>query len=319
MPTSYLKIACIGCSWTQAINTTNAEKIKEVEGKSYPFLLYQKLKNRYKNVKVYNCGIGGSSTKIHKHVFEYVNKVIKPDIVIHQITDVGRADIFSSSTELGHAFVMKNNTTEKPLNKLSDYKRLKIDYQNAIDPNYYYIEFNYDNWLALPILDGHNLEIEFPWTAINPFAKRQINPVKNTASKDNESIENIYINYFKSKNTLTFQQFKNICLYKNHVERHSLANQLDYIADIDYILNSNKPKKFSFFWLDSSQKIYNLNKSKNKQKAFNGTTIETVFKEQEKDIKKYCQDNYFHLDAYGHDIVSDWIINNLDSTGILKK
>ena len=49
-------------------------------------------------------------------------------------------------------------------------------------------------------------------------------------------------NYFKSQNTLTFQQFKNICLYKNHVEKHSLANQLDYVADIDYILNSNKPK-----------------------------------------------------------------------------
>ena len=31
MPTSYLKIACIGCSWTQAINTTNTEKIKEVD------------------------------------------------------------------------------------------------------------------------------------------------------------------------------------------------------------------------------------------------------------------------------------------------
>ena len=68
MPTSFkqhIKIACIGCSYTEGLRAN--------EVKSYPFLLYKKLKQDYnKNVEVYNCGVGGSGAKVHKHIFEYV-------------------------------------------------------------------------------------------------------------------------------------------------------------------------------------------------------------------------------------------------------
>ena len=313
MPTSFkqhIKIACIGCSYTEGLRAN--------EIKSYPFLLYKKLKQDHnKKVEVYNCGVGGSGAKVHKHIFEYVRNIIKPDIIVHQITDSLRTEISNDKGEIKYGFYTSANTIEEK-NAQTNVNILQNDYESDNEPNYYYIRFDTKNWTVLPIILSYNLDNELPWTGINPFAKKQISPDGDTNRKTFDGLENLYVNYIKSQNTLTFQQFKNFCLYKNYVERYSVSNQLDYIADVDYILNCKKPKKFSFFWLEESKKEYNTKKQDQGNKEFKGTDIESMFKQKKKSIKNYSLDDYLHLNSKGHDIVADWIIEELINQGKLK-
>tara|TARA_B100001057_G_scaffold434325_1_gene463883 strand:- start:2435 stop:3349 length:915 start_codon:yes stop_codon:yes gene_type:complete len=288
---SNLKIVCIGCSWTEGL----ASDIERTS--SYPYSLFKKLKTMTdKKVSVYNLGIGGSGAKVHKNLFEYACTVIKPNIVIHQITDAHRVEIMSERDQIFDAFYL-NNEIKKEGSDEDDYHEI------AIDKN---------NWTILPIIRSHDAhDKEFPWAAVNPFLKKNRVPDIDQDQDQAGTIENVYMNYIKQNYTMTFQQFQNFCLYKNAVEKFSKSNQLDYVADVDYILNSKYANMFSFFWLGRSRKMYNSIKNKHAGVDFAGTDVEAVFKENKKIITEYSHDEYLHLNKKGNDIVADWIIDEL--------
>ena len=290
-----IKIACIGCSYTEGLQSQPIES-------SYPYILYEKLKEKVQQeIIVYNCAIGGSSSKVHKNIFEYVKTSIKPDIIINQITDHYRCDILNHNQpdvrhwgiDLTESFYLTNSKEES---------------------NYYSLNFDTKQWSILPILAGVGVDSigsEMPWTAINPFAKGEHNPNPNPTKREFGTVKNMWANFIKPNSTLTYQQFKNYCLYKYHVERYSHSVFLDWVSDIDHVLNLSGDETLSFFWLERDKRMYNDYKETHKQHHFNGTDIESVFKAKKKKLNDYSHDNHQHLNTKGHKIVVDWIINKL--------
>lgn len=260
------KIACIGCSYTQGLKTkTNTP---------YPKILYDRLKETTSNVKVYNCGIGGSSSKIHKAVFEYVEEKIKPDLIVYQITNDCRTQIIHDS-DISTAFEINNK-----------------------HENYYQIDISKDNWACLPL-----------YAYLGTILPKSID-LKNQ-NEDDEAIKDFYKKYIKSKSILTYEQFLSMCLYKYHYEAPSPVNWLDYVSDIDYIHKYCKTKLVSFFWEKETLDDYNNYMKHNNRQTFNGTSMEDVFIEQGKHMSEHSIDKQRHLTTSGNTVVADWIAEKI--------
>ena len=129
--------------------------------------------------------------------------------------------------------------------------------------------------------------------------------------KDNETIQSFYKTYIEKQSILTYQQFLSMCLYKYHYEAPSPVNYLDYIADIDYIHKYSKTKMLSFFWENETLVDYDNHMKKHKQQTFNGTSIEQVFQNQNKNINDYSLDLQKHLNPDGNYIVAEWVKENI--------
>tara|TARA_B100000029_G_scaffold158723_2_gene154191 strand:- start:135 stop:935 length:801 start_codon:yes stop_codon:yes gene_type:complete len=127
-----IKIACIGCSWTEG------ERLPYEKTISYPEALYNLLSQTMPDISVYNCGIGGTSAKLHKILYTWVIKQIKPDFIIHQITDICRTQITNDES------ISKAFNIQQPNN----------------DKQYYKISISQDKWAIVPVLDFLGLPLK---------------------------------------------------------------------------------------------------------------------------------------------------------------
>jgi len=260
------KIACIGCSYTQGLKTE--------ENKPYPKILYDNLKQSIPNVEIYNCGIGGSSSKIHKVIFEWVEEKIKPDLIINQITNDCRTQIIYNS-DISSAFEINN------------------EYEN-----YYTVNISKNKWACLPL-----------YAYLGTVLPKSIS-FKNR-NEDDEAIKDFYKKYIEPKSILTYEQFLSMCLYKYHYEAPSPVNWLDYVSDINYIHKYCKTKMLSFFWEKETLDDYNNYMKHHNRETFNGISIEQVFIDQNKNINNYSIDKQRHLTTNGNEVVANWIKENI--------
>ena len=67
----------------------------------------------------------------------------------------------------------------------------------------------------------------------------------------------------------------------------------------------------SFFWENETLVDYNNHMKKHKQQTFNGTSIEQVFQNQNKNINDYSVDLQKHLNTDGNYIVAEWVKENI--------
>ena len=311
-----MKIACIGCSWT--------EGVKLADNYSWPFLLYTKIKqNTNKEISLYNCGIGGSGTKLHKYIFEFLKQEIKPDIIIHQITSPYRIELLNPfhgrPDNLENAFCFSNDPNSDSLFEGHGYKKdfyvpygknnflgeKKTYYQIAIDPK---------SWLAYPLVYNRNETYDSPLKPKNPFSKENYEEFITSKKLEKYDWEKIYMDYVKPSNTMTYQQFKTFFLYKTVFERFSTGKWLEYYSDIDYILNSTS-NTFSFFWVKEDREKYDSFKEKTNEKTFKGTDMESVFELKNKKLENYCVDDMRHPNTKGNEIVADWVFDQLKFKG----
>ena len=258
---SKTKIACIGCSYTRGV--------KPNLNKSYPNTLYDLLKQETSDIEVYNCGITGSSSKLHKIMLDWVEDQINPDVIVYQITNDCRTQIIHDN----------KTPTAFEINKKYD--------------GHYTVDISNDKWSCLPL-----------YAYLGTVLPKDFN-------KDNETIQSFYKTYIEKQSILTYQQFLSMCLYKYHYEAPSPVNYLDYIADIDYIHKYSKTKMISFFWENETLVDYNNHMKKHKQQTFNGTSIEQVFQNQNKNINDYSVDLQKHLNTDGNYIVAEWVKENI--------
>lgn len=256
------KIACIGCSYTQGI--------KLYEHKSYPNILYDILKKEMPTVEVYNCGIGGSSSKIHKVMFEWVEQTIKPDLIVYQITNDCRTQIIHDS----------DITTAFELDKKSD--------------NYYTVNISKDKWACLPL-----------YAYLGTVLPKSIG-FKNK-NEDDQAIKDFYKKYIESKSIMTYEQFLSMCLYKYHHEPASPVNWLDYVADNDYVFKYCKTKMIPLFWEKETMVDYNKYMQHNNRPTVDIMCAEDIFTNQNKNIDDFALDKQRHLNTQGNEIVAQWI------------
>jgi len=268
------KIVCIGCSYTQGLKLDVNDP--------YPKILYDLLKNSIPNLKVYNCGIGGSGAKIHKVVFEWVEETIKPDLIIYQITNDCRTQIIYNG-DIKTGFDLDN------------------EYEN-----YYSIYIPKPSWVCLPVYAY--LGTVLPKSI---YSKKHRFFKSKDANENDQAIQDFYEKYIKQKSILTYEHFLSMCLYKNHYESPSPVNWLDYVSDIDYVHKYCKTKMLSFFWEKQTLDDYNNYMEHHQRSIFNGTSIEDVFINQNKNIDSYSIDKQRHLDTSGMTVVAEWIKENI--------
>jgi len=257
-----MKIACIGCSYT--------EGLKLYENKSFPQILYEQLKENISDVEVYNCGIGGSSSKMHKVMFEWVEQKIKPDVIVYQITNDCRTQIIYDS-DIVTAFDI---TSE----------------QN----NYYTVGISKNNWSCLPL-----------YAYLGTVLPKSIN-IKNN-NEDDQAIKDFYKKYIESKSIMTYEQFLSMCLYKYHYETASPVNWLDYVADNDFVFKYCKTKMIPLFWEKETLVDYNKYMQHNNRPTVNITCAEDIFTNQNKSIDDYAIDRQRHLNTKGNEVIAEWI------------
>tara|TARA_B100001287_G_C22654184_1_gene516789 strand:- start:506 stop:1405 length:900 start_codon:yes stop_codon:yes gene_type:complete len=292
-----IKIACIGCSWTQG---------SPPEHIPYPKILYHLLKKQGINATVYNFGIGGTGAKIHKAVYEWANYNFKLDYIVHQITDEHRTELTSEGS-LDHAFI--SYQPDRP------YHEETYEYVYNMNDLYYEIRINEKPgyWATFPIWDFLGLPLEKP-TAIRKVFFRD----DYAHDLTEQEYKKQYNRYFAKNPIITFQQFMAVCKYKYHYARETEMNRLDMISDIDHIINHvDKKKRLTFFWKDQTLKIYKDYKKKHKQKHEKFISMQTYFKSMNKGIKSYSYDDYLHLNTKGNELVAKYIMKNLKNKGII--
>ena len=292
-----IKIACIGCSWTQG---TPPKYVP------YPKILYHLLKEQGIDATVYNLGIGGTSTKIHKAVYEWANHNFKLDFIVHQITDEDRIEL-TGEGPLDRAFI--SYRPEHP------YYKEQFEYRYSRNDAYHVIDINTEQpggWATFPVLDYMGLALEKP-TALKKVFFRD-----DYVDDTEEAFKDQYNRYFTKNPTMTFQQFMTVCKYRYHYERETEMNKLDMISDIDHIINHvDEKKRLTFFWKDQTLKLYKDYKKKHKQKHEKFISMQTHFKSMNKKIEDYSHDHYLHLDTKGNELVAKYIMKNLKNKGII--
>ncbi len=294
MPRKF-SIACIGCSWTDGVD--------QKRNIPYPKILYHLLREKGINATVYNLGLGGTSTKVHKAVYEWANANFKLDYIVQQITDHHRTEI-TNEAKLNNAFL-----TYRPY--WHHYKEAG-DYLYNSDDEYFAIEINTDDWATFPILDYMGLPLE------EPSALRKVFFRDDQPHEDEQAFKSRYELYFAHKPILTFKQFMTLCKYRYHYERYTEMNELDMISDIDHIINHvDKNKRLTFFWKSKTLNKYEDYKKKHKQKHEKFISMQTYFKSINKFLENYSHDDHLHLNTEGNEIIAKYIMKNLQNNGII--
>jgi len=292
-----VSIACIGCSWTSGVDSKR--------NIPYPKILYHLLKEQGIDATVYNFGIGGSGTKIHKAVYEWANENFKLDFIVHQITDHHRIQI-TSEGKLNQAFV-----TYRP--QWSHYEEAG-DYLYNNDDNYFEIKINKKDWAVFPVLDFMGLPLEKPTALQKAFFKDDYVH----AGTQEKEFKMEYDEYFAKNPILTFKQFMTVCKYRYHYERATEINELDTISDIDHIINHiDEQKRLTFFWRNTTLDVYKDYKKKHKQKHKKYISMVSYFESINKKIENYSFDKWLHLNTEGNEIVAKYIMKNLKKKGII--
>ena len=93
-----MKIACIGCSWTEGallLDTKITKKIKansytQTQQSTYPYILKQFLSKKNCEATVYNAGRSGGSVHFYPFMANYVLEQFDPDVFVIQITTSDR-------------------------------------------------------------------------------------------------------------------------------------------------------------------------------------------------------------------------------------
>ena len=83
-----MKIACIGCSWTEGVENTG-EAIQKEE--TYPYALYLWLNNKGVDNTVYNAGRAACGVSFYPFMADYLIGKFNPDIFVIQITTHDRS------------------------------------------------------------------------------------------------------------------------------------------------------------------------------------------------------------------------------------
>jgi len=78
-----MKIACIGCSWTEGVEHDGKSINKE---QTYPYALGVWLNNKNINNTVYNAGRAACSVAFYPFMADYLLKEFNPDVFVIQIT-----------------------------------------------------------------------------------------------------------------------------------------------------------------------------------------------------------------------------------------
>jgi hypothetical protein len=73
-----LKIACIGCSWTEGVNIHHTH--------TYPYILHEKLLEQNVKNQVINAGRCAASLDYYPYVIQFLEKEFDPDYYIIQLT-----------------------------------------------------------------------------------------------------------------------------------------------------------------------------------------------------------------------------------------
>ena len=73
-----LKIACIGCSWTEGVNIHHTH--------TYPYILHEKLLEQNVKNQVINAGRCAASLDYYPYVIQFLEKEFNPDYYIIQLT-----------------------------------------------------------------------------------------------------------------------------------------------------------------------------------------------------------------------------------------
>ena len=85
-----IKIACIGCSFTEGLEVNN-QPMKHED--TYPHILHKWLSNHGHTNTMYNAGTAGSSVAFYPFMSNYLLEEFDPDVFVIQITTYDR-DIF---------------------------------------------------------------------------------------------------------------------------------------------------------------------------------------------------------------------------------
>ena len=225
-----MKIACVGCSWTEGICFDGYPLEKE---QTYAYALSKWLENKKIKNTVYNAGRAGSSVDFYPIVIDYLLKEFNPDVFIIQMTTFDR-----------------NIMILDPL--LEEDKKINFGY-DQLSPQYYKIWDNNTNLIHLGPGMG--------WLAADSTSRKriQVNDLKYSAKlKDlnTDMFKRIWEDRIKGKvaPNITLSEFSDFVSIwweqYGHDTNYRPYQYYNQIYSLEDQLKALGKKVIPFYWLN---------------------------------------------------------------------
>lgn len=213
-----MKIACIGCSWTEGAEQDN-DTIGNTE--TYPYILNHWLQNKGYDNKVYNAGRASCSVAFYPFMTNYLLEQFNPDMFVIQITTHDRG-IF-------------------PFDPIED-DRKKINFGWDSKNNYYKIWDNNVNLIHLNPGFGasaskHNKENRWETVVESMWEKKVKDKVAPELSYEN--FKNYIATWWEQSKDTQYQ------IFYYYQQTYSLIDQLQSLGK----------KVIPFYWLNHKPKL----------------------------------------------------------------